>query len=81
MLLLSCAHIYTCTDGYNQYVRLSGGTTSTGACSALRQGKKIYTISDDTPLLHFLSGEQMTGLIALSPEGSPHISADDRSLP
>ena len=65
VLLLSCAHIHTCTDGYNQYVRLSGGTTSTGACSVLQQGKKIYTISDDIPLLHFLSGKLMTSLIAL----------------
>ena len=65
VLLLSCAQIHICTDGYNQYVRLSGGTTSTGACSALQQGKKIYTISDDIPLLHFLSGKLMTSLIAL----------------
>ena len=66
VLLLSCAHIHTCTDGYNQYVRLSGDTTSTGPCSALRKGKKIYTISDNTPLLHFLSGKLMTGLIAIT---------------
>ena len=65
VLLLSYACIHTCTDDYNQYVRLSGGTTSTGACSALRRGKKIYTISDDIPLLHFLSGKLMTGLIVL----------------
>ena len=64
VLLLSCAHIHTCTDGYNQYVRLSGGTTSIGVCSAL-QGRRIYTISDDIPLLHFLSGKLMTRLIVL----------------
>ena len=69
VLLLSYAHIHTCTDGYNQYVRLSGGTTSIGACSALRQGKKIYPISDDIPLLHFLSGKLMTGLIVILMRG------------
>ena len=55
------AHIHTCTDGYNQYVRHSSGTTSTGTCVAL----KIYNIADKIPLLHFLSGKLMTGLIVL----------------
>ena len=61
VLLLSCAHIHTCTDGYNQYVRLSGGTTSTGTSASL----KIYNIADKIPLLHFLSGKLMAGLIVL----------------
>ena len=50
-------HIYTCTDGYNQYVELIGGAIGAGACAALQQGNKIDTITDDTSLLHFLSGK------------------------
>ena len=57
MKLLPCEHIYTCTDGYNQYVKLIGGAIGAGACAALRQENKIDTITDDTPLLHFLSGK------------------------
>ena len=49
-------HIFlTCTDGYKQYLKLSGGTIGVGACTTIRQWK-IYNIDDDTPLLHFLSG-------------------------
>ena len=54
---MPCVNIYTCTDGYNQYVELIGGVIGAGACAALRQGNKIQTITDDTPLLHFLSGK------------------------
>ena len=50
-------HIYTCTEGYNQYVELIGGAIGAEAYAALRQGNKIYTIDDNIPLLHFLSGK------------------------
>ena len=43
---------------YNTYVELIGGAIGAGACAAVRQGNKIFTIADDIPLLHFLSGEQ-----------------------
>ena len=33
-----------------------GGAIGVGACAAVRQGNKIYTVEDDLPLLHFLSG-------------------------
>ena len=41
---------------YNHYVELIGGAIGAGACAAVRQGNKIFTIADDIPLLHFLSG-------------------------
>ena len=50
-LTLCCAAV-----GYNSYVELIGGAIGVGACAAVRQGNKIYTIADDIPLLHFLSG-------------------------
>ena len=58
MLFLLCTYTPTLvyTDGYNKYVELIGGAIGAGACAALRQGNKIYTIDDDIPLLHFLSG-------------------------
>ena len=43
--------------GYNGYVEMIGGAIGAGACAALKQGNKIYTIADDVPLLHFLTGE------------------------
>lgn len=43
-------------QGYNQYVQLIGGAIGAGACVAVRRGNKIYTITDDMPLLYFLSG-------------------------
>jgi len=52
----------TCVDGYNKYVELLGGAIGAGACAALRQGNKVYTIADDIPLLHFLSGRIMIGI-------------------
>ena len=39
-------------------MELIGGAIGAGACAAVRQGNKIFTIADDIPLLHFLSGEQ-----------------------
>lgn len=63
-------HIHTCTDGYNHYMELIGGAIGTRAYAELRQGNKVYTIADDTPLLHFLSGEPILFLIAHSPYGS-----------
>ena len=42
--------------GYNGYVEMIGGAIGAGACAALKQGNKIYTIADDVPLLHFLTG-------------------------
>ena len=41
---------------YNTYVELIGGAIGSGACAAVRQGNKIFTIADDIPVLHFLSG-------------------------
>ena len=41
---------------YNHYVELIGGAIGAGACAAVRQGNKIFTIADDIPILHFLSG-------------------------
>ena len=54
---------HTCTDGYNQYVKLSGGAIGVGACATMRQGE-IYSIADDTPLLHFLSGKAHLGVLS-----------------
>jgi len=42
--------------GYNDYVEMIGGAIGAGACAALKQGNRIYTIADDVPLLHFLTG-------------------------
>ena len=42
--------------GYNDYVELIGGAIGAGACAAIKQGNRVYTIADDIPLLHFLSG-------------------------
>lgn len=44
-------------EGYNAYLELIGGAIGVGACAAVRRGNKIYTIADDVPLLHFLSGQ------------------------
>lgn len=52
----ACPNIYHSTAGYNHYVELIGGAIGVGACAAVRRGNKIYTIDDDIPLLHFLSG-------------------------
>ncbi len=41
---------------YNSYVELIGGAIGAGACAMVRQGNKIFTIADDIPVLHFLSG-------------------------
>ncbi len=41
---------------YNRYVELIGGAIGAGACAAVRQGNRIFTIADDIPLLHFLTG-------------------------
>ena len=54
---MPCVNVYTCTDGYNQYVKLIGGVLGAGPCAALQQGNEIHTIADDTPLLHLLSGK------------------------
>ena len=42
---------------YNKYVELIGGAIGAGACAAVKRGDKVYTIADDIPLLHFLTGE------------------------
>ena len=42
---------------YNKYVELIGGAIGAGACAAVKRGDKVYTIADDVPLLHFLTGE------------------------
>ena len=41
---------------YNRYVTLIGGAIGAGACAAVRRGNKIFTISDEIPLIHFLTG-------------------------
>ena len=53
-----CLCVYA--EGYNKYVELIGGAIGVGACAAVRQGNKIYTIDDDIPLLHFLTGQWLT---------------------
>ena len=53
----ACVCIHKCTDGYNQYMKLIRGAIGAKPCAALQQGNKIYTIDDDIPLLHFLSGK------------------------
>ena len=47
---------------YNKYVELIGGAIGAGACAAVKRGDKVYTIADDVPLLHFLTGELLTEL-------------------
>ena len=42
---------------YNQYIEQIGGAIGAGACAAIKRGDKVYTIEDDVPVLHFLSGE------------------------
>ena len=54
-------NLYHPTAGYNKYVELIGGEIGVGACAAVRRGNKIYTIDDDIPLLHFLSGQCFLG--------------------
>ena len=50
--------LYECVKtGYNKYVELIGGAIGAGACAAVKRGEKIYTISDEIPLLHFLTGK------------------------
>lgn len=44
---------------YNKYVELIGGAIGAGACAAVKRGDKVYTIADDVPLLHFLTGEHL----------------------
>ena len=53
-------YTYPHAAGYNTYVELIGGAIGVGACAAVRRGNKIYTIDDDIPLLHFLSGHWHT---------------------
>lgn len=43
--------------GYNDYVDLIGGAIGAGACAAIKKGNRVYTIADDIPLLHFLTGD------------------------
>ena len=59
-------HICTCADGYNLYMELIGGAIGMKAYAELRQGNKVFTIADDSPLLHFLSGEPVLCLMELS---------------
>ena len=44
---------------YNKYVELIGGAIGAGACAAVKRGDKVYTIADDVPLLHFLTGKNL----------------------
>ena len=51
-------HLYNfLKTNYNKYVELIGGAIGAGACAAVKRGDKVYTIADDVPLLHFLTGE------------------------
>lgn len=44
---------------YNKYTKLLGGTVGTGICAAVKRGDKPYMISDDVPLLRFLTGKNI----------------------
>lgn len=44
-------------SGYNKYVEVIGGAIGAGACAAVKRGEKVYIISDEIPLLHFLTGK------------------------
>ena len=57
--------------GYNKYVELIGGAIGAGACAAVKQGNKVYTIADDIPLLHFLTGLFLFNLLNLQ-QGLTH---------
>lgn len=48
---------------YNNYVELIGGAIGAGACAAVRRGNKIFTIADDIPLLHFLTGKDVVAMV------------------
>jgi hypothetical protein len=43
-------------DQYNRYVDLIGGAIGAGACAAMHRDNQITKITDDVPILHFLSG-------------------------
>ena len=43
--------------GYNAYVKAIGHAIGAGAYVPPHYENKVYTIADDMPLLHFLSGE------------------------
>ena len=44
-------------DRFNRYVNLIRGVIGTGACAAMHRENEIIKISDDVPILHFLSGK------------------------
>ena len=56
-----CEHIHELYEHvkneYNKYVEVIGGAIGAGACAAVKRGEKVYTISDEIPLLHFLTGK------------------------
>ena len=54
-------------DNYNRYVELVGGAIGAGACAAVRRGNKIFTIDDEIPLIHFLSGTYRTHSLKTHP--------------
>lgn len=43
-------------EQYNYYVDLIGGAIGAGACAAMHRDNQITKITDDVPILHFLSG-------------------------
>lgn len=43
-------------EQYNRYVDLIGGAIGAGACAAMHRENQITKITDDVPILHFLSG-------------------------
>ena len=49
--------------GYNNYVELIGGAIEAGAGAAVKQENKRFTIADNVPLLHFLTGEWVLELL------------------
>ena len=54
--IISLCSSFPSLAGYNAYVEAIGHAIGAGACVAVRRGNKVYTIADDMPLLHFLSG-------------------------
>lgn len=44
-------------EKFNHYVDLIGGAIGAGACAAVHRENEITKISDEVPILHFLSGK------------------------
>ena len=44
---------------YNEYIEQIGRAIGAGACAANKRENKVFTISDEVPLLHYLTGEYL----------------------